>query len=245
MAKTGRPRGHYSAEIGRVRRRNVPLTRAGRSYLSQLALRFAEIGMPNTRWWLVNHAVGRLFREYCSVEDKNNGTSTGRAIVTQPGSLEILRARWDEYSDEREWARVETRKIAARSGRSPSWYANKVGQLHGHNVALTPDGFDCLDQLASRFSELGWRCPRWLILELALQRLFHEYCLYADKPDKNAPSSTRAIIRHGKSPEILRLRWAGLLGVIARILAEGGERGGPLTREGADSLRAHAMTPIC
>jgi len=207
MAKTGRPRGHYSTEIGRVRRRNVPLTRAGRSYLNQLYLRFAELGMPNTRWWIVDHAVARLFYEYCTVEDKNNGTGTVRAITTHPGSLEILQARWVEYSDEREWAQLEARRIAARPHRSPGWYANKIGQLHGHNVALTPDGFDLMDQLASRFTQLGRPSPRSLILEIALMRLFHEFCLYGNKRDRSAPESTRAIIRHGGSPEILRLRY--------------------------------------
>jgi hypothetical protein len=228
MAKTGRPRGLYSTEIGRVRRRNVPLTRAGRTYLNELFLCFAELGRPSTRWWIVNHAVALLFYEYCSVEDKNNGTDTVRAIATHPGSLEILQARWLEYNDEMEWAQLEARKIAARSGRSPGWYARKAGQLHAHNVALTPAGFDFLDQLVSRFSELGWRCPRWLILELALQRLFHEHCLYATKPDKSAPASTHAIIRHGATPEILRLRWP-LFNVIAHPYTgrRKRERGGP------------------
>jgi hypothetical protein len=207
MAKSGRPRGLYAAEIGRVRRRNVPLTRAGRIYLNQLYLRFAELGTPSTRWWLVDNAVSRLYSEYCNVEGKSNGTSIGRAIATHPGSLEILQARWVEYIEDREWARLEARKTAGRLGRSPGWYASKIGQILGCNIALTPDGFHFLDQLGVRFAELGRPSPKSLILELALQRFFHEHCLYANKPDRSAPRSTRLIMRHGGSAEIIRLRW--------------------------------------
>jgi hypothetical protein len=199
MAKTGRPRGLYSAQIGRARRHNVPLTREGLSYLKLLRLRFIELGTPIAYWSLIDLSMARLFREY---------GRTDKIHAQHPGSLEMLNARWIEFIGDNELAKFEMLSLMTNAPRRRFRYSPEIGRLSGHNVALTSSEFDHLRQLSSRFVELQRPLPMRLILEFALQRLFHEYCLYANKPEKNSPPSTQAIVKHGGSPEILCIRSA-------------------------------------
>jgi hypothetical protein len=169
------------------------------SYLRQLDCRFAELAMPMPQWLIIDLAVTRLFREY-GCADKND-------VVNLPsGSVEMLNVRWMEFVNENELAKLEASNIMSRRRRFS--YAREIGRLCGHNVALTSSGFDCLRQLSTRFVALEKPLPLRLILEFALQRLFHEYCLYANRPDTIAPSSTRAIIDHCGSLEVLAARSA-------------------------------------
>jgi hypothetical protein len=47
-------------------------------------------------------------------------------------------------------------------------------------VPFTRDSLDCLRELGLRFKALGRPLPDHLIVELAIRKLYHEYCLYAN-----------------------------------------------------------------
>ena len=166
-----------------------------------LRLRFLDLGMRISYWLIVDISVARLFREY-------SGTKNNEVHTPHPGSLEMLKARWIEFVGDNELANLEMLRVMSNSPRRRFRYSREIGHLYGHNVALTSGEFDHLRQLSSRFVELQRPLPMRLILEFALQRLFHEYCLYANRHEKNLPPSTKEIIKHGGSREILSIRSA-------------------------------------
>lgn len=67
-------------------------------------------------------------------------------------------------------------------------------------VPFTRDSLDCLRELALRFKALGRPLPDHLIVELAIRKMYHEYCLYAndvqisDTPAIKLMKQSRAVL---------------------------------------------------
>ena len=76
-------------------------------------------------------------------------------------------------------------------------------------VPLTRASLDSLHALAVRFFELGKPLPEHVIVELALQRLYSEYCLFDSQVRDSDPQSVRLIKKNSRDVLAVRYREFG------------------------------------
>lgn len=72
-------------------------------------------------------------------------------------------------------------------------------------VPFTRDSVGTLRALAVRFSELQKPLPEYAIIEIALRRLYNEYCLSDNEVQASDVASTRLIKRN--SMQVLQARY--------------------------------------
>ena len=83
-------------------------------------------------------------------------------------------------------------------------------------VPLTRDSLDTLRALAVRFRELARPLPEHVIVEIALRRLYSEYCLYDKDIQPTDTTSTRLIKRN--SLQVLAARYREYMNLETVIL---------------------------
>lgn len=74
-------------------------------------------------------------------------------------------------------------------------------------VPFTRKSLNTMRALAARFKDLQKPLPDYMVVELALERMYHEYCLYDNEIQESDSKSTRLIKRASTSRAVLNQRY--------------------------------------